>query len=351
VAAIDDIFDAEWLRTMYPKAVGGTAALRRRYQVLTASGPLPPNRIMARFIRLWRAQRAAWEAYLDAAAACSLVDDDLRGRLRDKDGPNFRGAIAECCACWLLAGRLCFDVVPRPPGRNGKNLDMRVTTERGTFDVEVKAPACEPPESGAWAGSDADLLVEALRKANTQFTDAEVNVLVLMPTLRTPICVEREQLVEAYIGQPAVTWEVPTTGDAEPSEARPTFLPNGKLVKLHHRPNHPNPLPDATRVSAIVSIEEWPIEKAAYRSRFTPEQIAEAGRRGDQDTIWTAMWEDAQSKFDLDNPTWMDHEVYVLHNPYAQKPLDESIFATYPQLVSRDDYMVWTDNVADAEAE
>jgi hypothetical protein len=344
MAAIDDIFDADWLRAAYRRAVRGTDELRRRYQVLTASGPLPPNRVMARFIRSWRAQRAAWEAYLDAASACSLLDDDLQGRLRDTDDVNFRGAMAECCACWLLAGRLQFEVAPRPPGRKGKNLDMRVSVGNGMFDVEVKAPAREPPERGAWVGNDADLLVEALRKANAQFTDEVANVLVLVPWLRTPLCSDRDQLVEAYIGQPAVTWGVPLTGDAEPSEPQPTFLPNGKLVKLHRRPNQRFPLPDATRVSAVVSIEERLIEKATYRSRFTREQIAEAGKRGDEDMLRTALWESFQAKYEEDNPTWIEHEVLVVHNPYAQRPLGQDVFSMYPQLVPREGYMYWTDD-------
>ncbi|MCC6751551.1 MAG: hypothetical protein IT371_28120 [Deltaproteobacteria bacterium] len=149
-----------------------TPALRERYDAVTASGPYPSEPSRARRLRIWRARRAAWEAYLDAADATGLLDDDLVARLTGDDEAGFRSATSEAMACWVLAGKLGLQVQPRPPGRKRRLLDLAAEGTVGTFRVEVKAPTEVPiPESGVWSGDDSAVLVDCLRQANEQFAE------------------------------------------------------------------------------------------------------------------------------------------------------------------------------------
>lgn len=350
MSALETVFDEDFIRRLRRKAgQTGDKKLQLRYQVLLASGPLPDDPVMARHVRIRRAQKAAWEAYLDAAAACGLLDADLMGRLRDFSEDNARGAMAECLACWLLAGRLRLAVQPRPPGRDGCRLDLRVT-DRDGFNVEAKAPARELPEgTRTWSGNDADVLVECLKEANRQFTDDTANLLVIVPVLRTPVAMERDQLVEAFIGHVAYTWTVPLTGDDEPTDGRTTFIADGKLVRKRHRPGVSSPLPDATRVSAVATVEERLFEKAAYRCGYTPEQMAEARDRGDKNLMNVILYDALWAKYQRESPTWIEHDVFVVHNPYALHRISEDVFAAFPQLVVRGGGMVWTDLAGDQE--
>jgi hypothetical protein len=321
-------------------------ALRERYDAVTASGPYPSEASRARRLRIWRARRAAWEAYLDAADATGLLDEDLVSRLTGEHEPGFRSAIAEAMACWVLAGKLGLKVQPRPPGRKLHRLDLAAEGTVGTFHVEVKAPAEVPiPESGVWNGDDSAVLVDCLRQANEQFAEGVANVLVVVPQFRTPVVNDRNQLIRAFIGEPAITWAVNMKTGAAVGETETVFLPRGHLVRSRGRAadGTKEKRPAFTRVSAVMTIEPVLADRASKRSRFTPEQLEEAGARGDRRMLGEALWEALVVPTSPDNPTWVEHAVLVLHNPYAQRALDEAVFQSFPQLVLRGSEMIWTD--------
>lgn len=152
------MFDAtkDWLATVFTREVLNRLSaeanpswrLENRIRVLTAHGPLPVDDPMATSVRYWRAQRAAWDAYVSAAAACGVLDGtggaDVIARLASADDDQFRSAMAECMACWFLAGKLKMHVRPRPSGAVGKVPDLLVTAPEGDMTVEVKAPYTEP---------------------------------------------------------------------------------------------------------------------------------------------------------------------------------------------------------------
>jgi len=92
-----------------------------------------------------------------------------------------------------------------------------------------------------------------------------------------------------------------------------------------------------------VCVEERIENPAEHRGRYTKEQIAEAGARGDERLVAEALYDAVVvARRDADQ-LWIEHNVFVVHNPYAQVKLDETVLADYPQFVVRDDHMEWTD--------
>lgn len=265
----------------------------------------------------------------------------MLSRLRGHDAVAYRAAIAECMACWVLAGKLGMPVSSKPSGRNQKVLDWLAehTPARQSLHVEVKAPFVEAPED-AWSGSDAPVLVGCMRRANDQFEAGRVNVLIVVPELRTPVYAEREQLVEAFIGQPMITWSVDRKTGGSIGDTRNIFRPDGALVARHRWPAGFSPR--FTRLSAVVTIEEFLAEKV-HDGAVTAEELADAQRRGDPSVAHRIIHEYFSRSLRPDHAEWIEHHVFVLHNPFAQNPLDEAIFARYPQLVVRGPHMVWTD--------
>ena len=71
---------------------------------------------------------------------------EVRSRLASTDAECFRSAMAECEVCWFLAGRKRLPLVADAPGRNGRNLDMRIVVNAVDVGVEVKAPFRERPK-------------------------------------------------------------------------------------------------------------------------------------------------------------------------------------------------------------
>ena len=281
-------------------------------EVLTAHGPAPSNAVRAVRLKSARALRAAWEVYLDAAEACDLLDAEMVGYLRSNDAEKFRGAIAEGCAAWLLAGKLGHPVGPRPKGRNGKVLDMAVRVGTTDINVEVKAPRVASLND-EWKVRE--LLQSKLDNAGQKFEEGQCNVLVLYPQFPTALHVRREPLTEAFIAEEKYFVPVAMHDDVEPSAAPYSgFELSGKLLRPKSKPVQGEvTIPQFTRVSAIVSIEE----------RLHP------------------------SILDLEECMFAEvkHEVLVVHNPHALVPLSEELFSDYPQFVRRGDVMFWNDKL------
>src|SRR5262249_18476950 len=108
---VDEVLDG-W------REEGSFSSVLERLEVLTATGPVPapsPTSWAAiERVRAQRARRAAWEAYLDAAIACDVINHGRLARLRSVPDDDFRAAMAECLAVWFFAGRLGWTVLPQP---------------------------------------------------------------------------------------------------------------------------------------------------------------------------------------------------------------------------------------------
>ena len=312
-----DVFATDVLRRWRAQAAS-SEDLRFRLRVLDASGPCPTDTLAAREMWFCRAWKAAWETYLYTAFACGMFEGDkgkdLRGRLRSADPDGFRSAMAECLACWFLAGRMGMPLDPMAPGRDAHNLEMSLLLDDGPVGVEVKAPFREAPapppgkNTVSWFGDDADKIDQCMATANKQFANDRPNLLVVIPRLRTPVFSHRHNLVKAAYGQSKITFPVDTqTGQGGPVEVK--FFPDGKFLETRRPgggPLKPDGLPGYRRISAIICIEE---------------------RMREQHPL----------------PKWIDHDVLVLHNPYAYHPLPSESWNEFPQLVPVGHEMKWTD--------
>jgi len=288
--------------------------LVHRLNVLEAAGPTPSEAETAHAITWRRVEKAAWEAYLQAAFACGLFDGEsgaeLRGRLMSPDYENFRSAIDECATAWLLAGVLRLKVTPRPGGTGSTRLEMRATYQGGEFSVEVKSPfrqlRLEPGVVHVGWGDDSGALVNCIQEAGKQFSKGCANVLVIVPRFMLRVATNRRMILNAFYGQDTIHIPVDRT-DGEPvGEPYIGFQPDGRLLKVWR----PEAKPRHTRVSAIVTVEE------EIRDWETP-----AGRV---------------------EPV-MHHDVLVAHNPYAEIPVCRSIWKDWPQLVHEGETLLWTD--------
>ena len=95
--------------------------------------------------------------------------------------------------------------------------------------------------------------------------------------------------------------------------------------------------PGYRRVSAIFCIEEKVVDKYPFPDPFA---LLDKARRGD---IWPA-WEKARERhWSGDNERWVEHDVLLLHNPYAYHQLSHGPWSDFPQLVPVADEMKWTD--------
>jgi hypothetical protein len=243
-----------------------------------------------------RARRAAWWSYLEHAAAVGLLDeDDLRQRLVDVDDENFRGALAECLVSWFFSTRLGVEL-RRHGGDGGRHADFE-----GPDDLHVEGKAPYVPVPGkAWSGDDTAVLRHCIQNAGGQFKKNMVNVMVVVPLLRTPVWMQPDQLVKATIGEWAMV--VPVSHDpASPAAPRTMrFLQRGKLAQLHEGGTRTH----LTRVSAVACIEEE-----------------------------TMLGKDG---------VVLHHYVHVVHNPFAAKPLPPAMFGDRRQLVvSSPGEMTW----------
>ncbi|MEX1098167.1 MAG: hypothetical protein WED34_19140 [Planctomycetales bacterium] len=277
------------------------------------------------------------------AFACGMFEGergkDLLARLRSRGTNGFRGAFAECQACWILAGKLKLGVDPSARGRGGKNLDLVVVLNGRVVGVEVKAPLRERSNERIEYGDDSDKIQQAMESANRQFPDDQPNLLVLSPSLRWPLHSNRRDLLKAAFGASKITWTVDLkTGEGGPAESR--FFPEGKFLNTERpggKPLKPDGLPAFRRISAIVVAEEVLREKYPFPKPFA---LFDEETR---DQIWP-LWEHQRELHGSDeNEIWIDHEVLVLHNPYAYHAISQQTFAMFPQLIPAGDEMRWTD--------
>src|SRR5262249_53677661 len=156
---------------------------------------------------------------------------------------------------------------------------------------------------------------------NEKFEEDRVNVLIVVPEFRTPLFRARNQLVQAFIGQPVLTWKVDVTTGAAVDDGETVFRPDGELVRRRKK-TAAGMIPQFTRVSAIVSLEPVVAEQE-HESRFSAEQIQEAIKRKDHRVLGEMMWEFFAGQRREDHAVWVEHKILVVHNPHARKVLDE----------------------------
>lgn len=307
--AIDRIFNASVLarlerirRAPGPRFDSAGDRFRRRHEALAA--------VSATTASFWRALRSAWAEYLDAADACGLLKDtELVSALTGDDDDAFRAALAECTTAWYLTAVVGLNLLPKPDGKTRKNIDFRATGPGLEFDVEVKAPHV-PIMNQVFCGSDAEAIVASIKKAGAQFQKGHPNLLVLVPNLRTPINMDRDQLVNAAIGDWAISVPISLELETDQRPSEMVFVQNGKLARLFSKPDGTTST-DHTRISAVMSIEEimFPADD------------------------WSVK---------------LEHRVFVVHNPFAATPLHPSVLGDVPQLVPGEGGMHWTDGAVES---
>ena len=285
--------------------------LKRRLSILAADGSRVSNQALKHWLQWLRATKAAWDVYLEAAFASGLLgqndSNDLLSRLVGVDDDGFRGGMAECMVCWFLAGKMGFQVTPRPAGKGRRVLEMSASADQSKFDVEVKAPFRPEPE-GVWVGDDSDLLAECLKQASDQFDNKTANVLFIVPRLRVSVFDLRVQLTKAFCVEEKITFAVDKRTGSICSPVETRLFPVGSFLNPNlpsGKPKKPNGKPAHTRVSAVVCIEE---------------QYRESKRGG-----------------------WIDHRWLVVHNPYANERVSSSVWGNCPQLIEQNGEIFWND--------
>ena len=340
------VFTAEVLQ-VWASAKDVEGSLAWRTEILSASGPIPDDLEAARSLRFRRATKAAWATYLEAAFACGFFDGDrgteLMARLRGTDDDGFRSAFSECLGCWFFAGRMGFAVTPDAPGRNARQLDMAVQLPDVRVGVEVKAPFREPipPGSIEW-GDDSDKIAQCLESANRQFDDDSANILVIAPQLRLPLFSRRHDLVKAAYGETVIAFDV-NAKEGRLENHRWQFSPQGKFLGTTRpggKPLKPDGFPAYRRISTIIGIETKVVEKVVDPAHVA--LLASLVKSGRGELF--RMYDETRKAYNSPaNEAWVDHNVLVLHNPYAYHPIPSEPWNDFPQLICDERGMCWTD--------
>jgi hypothetical protein len=292
-AAVSHVYTADVLEALaaikrpVPHPADHLAEPIRQRHIMFSDEPVKGN--------AFRALRTAWWAYVEHADGAGLLDDDIRQRLTSEDDDAFRGALAECQTFWFFNHKLGIHL--------RRHLGVGGDFDDGAqLRVEVKAPYV-PLRSDVIYGDDSDVLAKCIKKAGQQFDEAMMNIVVICPLLRTPVWMQRDQLVKACIGEWAISVPVSIDG-SDPGEAKPVFWQNGKLAKMFPADGGAFS-PDHRRVSAVATVEE---------------------------------------KVRVDSDAWtIQHVAKVVHNPFAKVRLPETTFAGIAQLVVRDTGMLWVE--------
>lgn len=278
--------------------------LLTRLNILTAGGEYPRAlpKYMQHSVRFWRAYKVAWDAYVHAAYVCGLFDGDsgkdLTRRLTDTNNDNFQGAIAECLACWIFAGKLHMPVSPKPNGRNLRTLEFACETPVGTLHIEVKSPYKENPHQ-VWSGDDAGTIAACIEQANKQFSKSTKNALVMVPDLRLPLFLRRGSLIRALYGEERFVVPLDTATGKASGPTTTQFFPDGRFLKVRASEGKPR----FTRTSMVISVEE------IYNEHYD----------------------------------FVDHKVLILHNPYAAQSCEALPLDCYPTFKRNDDKIGWSD--------
>ena len=279
--------------------------LRQRLEIIEASGPEPSDPYKKAYLKYLIKRKSAWDTYLTSANILKLFDGehgkDLIARLRDPNYYNFRSAIAECMTAWFLAGKLKFQLTPRPKGRKNNNpLEFLITNNGDEIYVEVKSPYRDATVGG-W-GDGSDLLQSVLKSANRQFKPNVANLLAIIPDFPLSVFSYRRQFTTAFFGNQAIVIPINTQTGGPAGPETIEVRASGHFLKRFKA----NGAPRFTRVSSVISIEETIDEGLSY----------------------------------------VEHNALVIHNPYSTKPLSREIWKDIPQFISEENEIKWTDGAS-----
>lgn len=339
-------------RIEWSKRLHYNPTLQARIDIISASGPYPSDPQARERLQRLRAQRAAWEAYFDAAIACGMFSgeeaDSLTRNLRGVDEANFRAAMAECMSCWFLAGNLGLDVTPSPAGRNKRVLDFSVNTPDEEVFAEVKAPYRERPEDGWW-GDDTDVLARCLKDANKQFEEGRKNLLILTPTLKWPVFSARDQLTKALFGHWVLKVPIDVKAPDATKNLRHKFIQDGELIarsRKDGRPLKPDGRPAHTRISAVLCIEERYLESVPHPADWLMQKAMskpkDGGLTANEQREYEAL--EARHQGPL-NQGWITHDALFIQNPNASTPITDEVWEALPHLVELDGRFHWSDQI------
>ena len=155
--------------------------MRLAYDILTAHGPPPEELGRAWKLKCWRARRAAWEVYLDAADACGLLDAEMMGNLRRFQPDQFAGtAIAlgndnRSCAFRLVGRGPSYRVENRIPGADvNPYYAYSATIAAGLDGIDRELPVPDIFDGNAWTGDNISGVPTSLHEALRRFEEAKM---------------------------------------------------------------------------------------------------------------------------------------------------------------------------------
>ncbi len=243
--------------------------------------------------------------------------EELLRRLTGTDDNHFRSALSELVACYVLAKNSGSSLIPDPDGRNGKTLDFRVCAPCGQISVEVKKPLSirvdDPTFDGSdWTSNFGKRLERALKDANSQFADAEPNVLVVVGlVIDRSMDWDREDFRRELYGTPAMSGPM-NRHDKSGREPPEEFIPSGAFMRRQDKTGtllKSDGRPANRRISAVISLSEY------YEEGVT--ELTPIERE-------------------------VNHSILVFHNPYCLHPLPNGFPNGWRQFRLSGETMAWT---------
>ena len=247
-----------------------------------------------------------WNLYFKKARECNLITskdkDNVTRRLRDVNDANFFGALGECMTCWFILEKLKLQIVTNPAGRLGKVLEFKIPFRDTDIKIEVKSPYVKENPSLTCYSMDGENLARVIDKANKQFEEGNINILFITPKIPIPLTIGT--MIRAFYARPVYRLQRDNKTGNFIGPGEMIALLDGKLLNLHGRNNKPY----FTRVSAVVGLQ----------LKFLDELAADGKRK-------------------------IDYDVFILHNPYAQKPAPMDIWGDYPHIYEVGGFLKWND--------
>jgi len=210
--------------------------------------------------------------------------------------------MAECSACWFLAGKLRLGVQPTPKGRGSRILEFVASYQGGEFYVEVKSPrSVNVIGRGGAAPNYSKKLTAILKEANRQFDKGARNLLILVPEFSPPL--DRMDLTEAFVAIPALTYDVDPVSGRAVTKPETKLYPEGGFLRIWGN----EPTPRFTRLGGVLAIDEC------------------VRHRG--------------------NDCWMESNGLLVHNPAASEDtrIPTEIWGDTPQFMWAGDVLRWSD--------
>ena len=136
-----------------------------------------------------------------------------------------------------------------------------------------------------------------------------------------------------------ITWPLDTKR-AEMPPIESVFVPDGKFLNTETpggRLLKSDGFPAFRRISLLVCLEERMEEKYPFPH---PTALVDNHSRSD---IWPNWGRARDSYYSIENVAWIEHNVLIIHNPYAYYSISNDLFNQFPQLIPIGDEMKWTD--------